>query len=79
MEQGALARVSREFYFEAAALAQAQADLLNYLQAHESITVSAFRELIGTSRKYALPLLAYFDEQGLTVREGDVRRLRRRS
>jgi selenocysteine-specific elongation factor len=76
---GALVRVSREFYFPAPALAKARADLVKYLEEHGSITVSAFRELVGTSRKFALPLLAQFDEQGLTVREGDVRRLRRKS
>ncbi len=78
VEQGALVKVSREFYFEAAALAQAEEHLLNYLEKNGGITVSAFRELIGTSRKYALPLLLYFDERGITVREGDVRRLRKR-
>jgi len=76
---GALVRVSREFYFPAPALAKARADLVNYLEQHGSITVSAFRELVGTSRKFALPLLAHFDERGITVREGDVRRLCRSS
>ncbi|MBI2239118.1 MAG: SelB C-terminal domain-containing protein, partial [Actinobacteria bacterium] len=37
------------------------------------ITVSAFRERLGTSRKYALPLLEHFDHQGVTRRQGDVR------
>ena len=37
------------------------------------ITVSAFREALGTSRKYALPLLEHFDTRGMTRREGDVR------
>jgi selenocysteine-specific elongation factor len=37
------------------------------------ITVSAFREALGTSRKYALPLLEWFDQRGLTRREGDLR------
>ncbi|OGP61610.1 MAG: selenocysteine-specific translation elongation factor [Deltaproteobacteria bacterium RBG_13_61_14] len=76
---GALVRVSREFFFPAAGLAKARADLVKYLEEHGSITVSAFRELIGTSRKFALPLLAHFDEQGLTVRDGDLRRLRKKS
>jgi selenocysteine-specific elongation factor len=40
------------------------------------ITVSAFREALGTSRKYALPILEYFDGKGLTRRDGDVRVLR---
>jgi selenocysteine-specific elongation factor len=37
------------------------------------ITVSAFREAIGTSRKYAVPLLGWFDQRGVTRREGDLR------
>ena len=37
------------------------------------ITVSAFREALGTSRKYALPILEFFDGQGVTRRVGDVR------
>jgi selenocysteine-specific elongation factor len=41
----------------------------------EGLTVSRFRELLRTTRKYALPLLASFDARGVTRRDGDVRRL----
>jgi selenocysteine-specific elongation factor len=37
------------------------------------ITVSAFREALGTSRKYAVPLLEWFDHRGVTRRDGDLR------
>ncbi len=37
------------------------------------ITVSALRESLGTSRKYAIPLMEWFDQRGVTRREGDVR------
>ena len=37
------------------------------------ITVSALRESLGTSRKYAVPLMEWFDQRGVTRREGDVR------
>jgi len=37
------------------------------------MTVSAFREALGTSRKYAVPLLEHLDERALTRRVGDVR------
>lgn len=40
------------------------------------LTVSEIRELLDTSRKYAVPLCEYFDASGYTVREGDVRRLK---
>ena len=37
------------------------------------ITVSAIREALGTSRKYAIPLMEWFDQQGITRRQGDLR------
>lgn len=41
----------------------------------EGVTVSRYRELLGTTRKYALPLLEHLDARGVTRRDGDVRRL----
>lgn len=41
--------------------------------ARDGITVSTFRENLATSRKYAVPLLEYFDRVGVTRREGDLR------
>ena len=37
------------------------------------ITVSALRESLGTSRKYAVPLMEWLDQHGVTRRDGDVR------
>lgn len=51
---------------------------------HESMapgtgyTLSQIRELLGTTRKYAVPLCEYLDREGLTRREGDLRFLHRR-
>jgi len=39
-------------------------------------TMAGVRDAFGTSRKYALPLMEYFDGIGFTLRDGDVRRLR---
>jgi len=55
-------------------------DLLARLQVHKqrcgpTISVPAFKELAGVSRKYAIPLLEYLDRQAVTRREGDLRRL----
>lgn len=49
--------------------------LTNYLQMNGTITVAEFRELVGTSRKYAVPFLEYCDTQNVTLRDGNVRRL----
>jgi len=37
------------------------------------VTVSALRERLGTSRKFAVPLLEHLDQRRLTRRVGDVR------
>lgn len=44
-----------------------------HFQRQPQLTVADFRELIASSRKYAVPLLSYFDAIGLTVRQQDVR------
>lgn len=41
---------------------------------HPSLTLAELRDMLGTSRKVALPLLEYFDLQKYTAREGDTRR-----
>ncbi|GHV79204.1 hypothetical protein AGMMS49944_09950 [Spirochaetia bacterium] len=48
--------------------------LLEVLASMQSdITVASLRDSIGVSRKYTLPMLEFFDAQGLTRREGDKR------
>ena len=42
-----------------------------------TITVGEFRDLAQTSRKYAMAFLEHLDELGVSVREGDTRRLRK--
>ena len=39
------------------------------------IDVSAFKDLIGVTRKYAIPLLEYLDRERVTRRMGDVREI----
>jgi selenocysteine-specific elongation factor len=41
-----------------------------------TITAAQVRDHFNTSRRYTLALLEHLDEVGITVREGDVRRLR---
>jgi selenocysteine-specific elongation factor len=48
------------------------------LQQKEKITLAEVRDLLGTSRKYAQALLEHLDATGMTLRDGDYRRLRKR-
>jgi selenocysteine-specific elongation factor len=52
---------------------QAHNRLIDFLKKKNEIKVSQFRDLIGASRKFALPLLIYFDTHGITIKRGEVR------
>ena len=54
--------------------AQRMQDLLREsLSDRDGMTLSAIRELLGTTRKYAVPFCEYLDRIGFTKRKGDVR------
>jgi len=75
---GLVVRVSSDLHFAAGAIAAARERLAQHLQAHpDGATAAELRDALGVSRKYAIPLLEYFDAQGVTKREGDLRTLRK--
>ena len=52
---------------------------MDYFQEKTEMSVSDFKELVGgISRKYAIPLLNYYDSLGIIQRRGDIRVLKRR-
>lgn len=57
----------REFFDRATAL------MLEHTKAKASISLAEFRDMLDTSRKYAVALLDHYDRIGITVRQGDVR------
>jgi selenocysteine-specific elongation factor len=76
IERGTLVKVGsaaeavlflRESYDEALAA------LLAYVREHGSMTAAEARDVLGTTRKYILPLLEHMDERRLTRRIGDER------
>lgn len=73
IHRGEIIKAADDLFFCSSAIEDAEAKLRDYLSANEKITVSEFRDLIGTSRKYALPLLEYFDSRKITRRQGDER------
>jgi selenocysteine-specific elongation factor len=76
IDDGTLVRVQGEMFFHSHALKNLKALLLRYATEHEPdrlIDVPAFKDLAGVSRKYAIPLLEYFDRERITQRAGDKR------
>ena len=51
-------------------------EIKNLLTKNQLITAAQVRDHFNTSRRYVLALLEYLDAQGITVREGDARRLK---
>jgi selenocysteine-specific elongation factor len=72
---GRVEAVERDRYYAREALEQF-AGVLNELGRNGTIVPAAVRERLGISRKYLIPLLEWADGRGITVREGDARRLR---
>ncbi|MDH4163525.1 MAG: selenocysteine-specific translation elongation factor [Nitrospirota bacterium] len=75
-DEGRIARVNDSIYLDREALERMRGDLAKHLQEKKEITVAEFRDIAKTSRKFAVPLLEYFDSQKLTQRVGDKRVLR---
>jgi len=71
-----LVRVKESLYFHAAALQEIQDKLVAHLRARKEISPGDVKDLLGVSRKYAIPLMEYFDGQRITVRQGEKRVLR---
>ena len=70
VREGLITRISPDLVVSAGLIAQATS-LVN--AAPQGITVSSLREGLGTSRRYAVPLVEWLDRQGITRREGDLR------
>jgi selenocysteine-specific elongation factor len=74
---GRASKVSEELWFGAAPLMDLRRRVLSHLSQHGSIDAQSFKELTGLTRKFAIPLLEYFDREKLTLRIGDKRVLRK--
>ncbi|MBN2589608.1 MAG: selenocysteine-specific translation elongation factor [Sedimentisphaerales bacterium] len=75
-EQQKLVRVENDMFFHNQAIEQARETLISYINQNGGLESVKFKYLLNTTRKYAIPLLDYFDKIGLTRRTGYTRTLR---
>jgi selenocysteine-specific elongation factor len=76
IDERRIVRIQGEMFMHAQVLEALQTKLRDYASEHEPdrlIDVAGFKELAGVSRKYAIPLLEYFDREQITRRAGDKR------
>jgi len=71
--QGLLIRVSADLYFHQSVFVECKKLLIDYFAKNESLKLAEFRDLIDSSRRYALPLLKKIEELKIIKREGDLR------
>lgn len=73
-----LIKVKEDLYYHPKHLEQIKGELVDFLVSNDEITTPQFKDMTGASRKYVIPLIEYFDSIQLTIRVGDIRKLRRR-
>jgi selenocysteine-specific elongation factor len=75
MRDKVLIKVSEELVFHREALENLRKLMAEQKKTTPKIDVGAFKDLIGVTRKYAIPLLEYLDRERVTRRVGDLREI----
>lgn len=75
IDAGLIVRVNNDMFFYRAALDNLVVRLKEFAAQSKDrlIDVAAFKDMANVSRKYAIPLLEYFDREHITRRAGDKR------
>ncbi|MCP4256189.1 MAG: selenocysteine-specific translation elongation factor [Planctomycetes bacterium] len=76
IEQERLVRVEKDLLFHSDAIEKARGLLISFIKKEGQLESVKFKYLIDTTRKFAIPLLDYFDRIGLTRRAGYTRYLK---
>jgi selenocysteine-specific elongation factor len=76
VSEGKVVRLGPDLHFAATAVDEAKRRIVEFLEKNGTMLAKDARDVTGTSRKYIVPLLEYFDSRGVTKRDGDVRTLR---
>jgi selenocysteine-specific elongation factor len=74
-KEGVLVRIKDSIYISKSNHAKMIEKLKGFYAKKAEMTVGEFRDILNTSRKYALPFLEYLDSNRITIRVGDVRKL----
>jgi len=77
-DEGKIIKVKEDLYFHADAVNNLKEKTIAFLTANEDMSAPQFKDIAGVSRKFLIPLLEYFDSKHLTIRVGDIRKLRKK-
>jgi selenocysteine-specific elongation factor len=76
LQKGELVDLTPDLILSRLGFARIKTAVVRYLRQRQSATVSELRQASCTTRRVLVPLLEKLDRDGLTIREGDQRRLR---
>jgi len=77
VNEGIIIKTKEDLYFHKDAVKDLQNKLVNFLTSNGEITTPQFKDMTGASRKFVIPLIEYFDSKKVTLRIGDIRKLRK--
>jgi selenocysteine-specific elongation factor len=75
---GSLTKAPGDFWFDKGAVDELRAKVRAHLETHGELPTPFYKDMIGATRKFAVPLMELFDTEHLTVRRGEARVLRRK-
>ena len=74
-DEGRVVEINAQLFLDVEIASELRRRVTERLADGSTITMSELRDLLGTTRKYAVPIGEYLDRVGVTKRDGDVRRL----
>jgi selenocysteine-specific elongation factor len=72
-ESGTLKKLTYQYYMHSSHWDEAMKRFRNHMEQHGKITLAEYRDLMNTSRKYAVLILEYLDQQKITRMVDDAR------
>lgn len=73
VEKKTLIKIAQDMYFLQDAIEEGKSRVDSYFNREKELSLAEFRDLLDTTRKYALPLIEYYDKIRFTHRVGDIR------
>jgi selenocysteine-specific elongation factor len=75
VKEGSIVRINDSMYITSSVYRKMIENLKEFFSRKSEMTVAEFRDILGTTRKYALPFLEYLDSNKITLRVGGIRKL----
>tara|TARA_A100001015_G_scaffold315493_1_gene427438 strand:- start:3751 stop:4422 length:672 start_codon:yes stop_codon:yes gene_type:complete len=76
LDQGSVVRITNDIWINNNKIEELKNKIKLKYQNNLEFTVSDIKEMAGISRKYAIPILEFFDKQNFTIRLNNVRKLK---